>query len=120
MKLMNKIYLSASYKSLLTVTLFVLGNTLSFATNPCWGQNEEATVDKLIEDLGDGDDVVRREAVFELNQRGAVAKKAIPQLIELLSDDDDQVFHFTTQILANLGPDSVDAFDALVREMDDS
>lgn len=61
---------------------------------------------------------VKREAAYQLSRMGREALVALPQLIQALQDDQQQVWFGAVTALANLGPDAEPALPALMRELE--
>ena len=66
-------------------------------------------VEELIQELGSGDKVKRREAARSLALLGPKAKAAVPALVKGLNDDEEQVFFWSATALAKIGPDAREA-----------
>src|SRR5687767_9245605 len=69
---------------------------------------------KLIDELKNGDRGARREAAYQIHQLGKEAKPAVPALIKALGDSEQQVWFHAVMTLAELGPDAAEAIPALL------
>jgi HEAT repeat protein len=66
----------------------------------------KASVVYLLEDLGDSDPGIRKEAAEALEQLGAKAKEAIPALVQALKDRDEGVRDAVLMALLAIDPDN--------------
>ena len=74
-------------------------------------------VEDLIQELGRGDKVKRREAARSLALLGPKAKAAVPALVKGLDDDEEQVFFWSATALAKIGPDAREATPELIKRL---
>jgi len=77
------------------------------------------TVEKLIANLQDADQVVRIHAATILGLMGEDAEAAVPALIELLSNGDIHDRKLAALSLGEIGPSAVEAIPALFAAVED-
>jgi len=75
-------------------------------------------IDKLADQLTARDVNVRREAAYQLSQRGVAAKPALPALLKALNDDDKQVWSSVMAAIAAMGPEANEAIPVLLERID--
>ncbi|MEI9894839.1 MAG: HEAT repeat domain-containing protein [Chthoniobacter sp.] len=80
--------------------------------------DDAASVDKLTQQLASKDLPARREAAYQLSHLGAAAKPALPALLKALDDDDKQIWSYSMEAIAALGPAAQDATPVLIDRLD--
>lgn len=83
------------------------------------GGDEEPSVPKLIRELKDADEHVRRQAAAELGLIGTKAKDAVPALMQALRDRDASVRRHAVIALWSIGRSAKDAIPALIEARKD-
>jgi len=81
--------------------------------------NDGPTIDVLLENLQDGDQVVRLHAATVLGAMGDDAADAVPFLIDLLKSDDIQDRRLAALTLGEIGPAAEEAIEPLLVAAED-
>jgi HEAT repeat protein len=79
----------------------------------------DSTIDTLITDLQDPDQIVRIHAATILGSMGEDAEPAVPALINLLENGDIYDRRLAAMTLGEIGPAAEDAIPALLAAVDD-
>lgn len=95
----------------------LVGAALWFAAGQA-AEGPTRTAQDYARDLEGTDRPARREAAYQLSRMGAGARVALPQLIQALDDDQQQVWFGAITALANLGPEAEPAIPALLKELE--
>lgn len=85
---------------------YVMALAISGAALLPLGCGGPKSISQLAGELKSSDAAVRRSAAKELEDRGPMAKAAIPALVETLRDSDREIRYRVTKALAKIGPDA--------------
>jgi len=99
-------------KTLVHVMLLVL------AVGGCSGK-PPVDLDQCLSDLNSQDAVTRREAVKALGQLGEEGAVAVPALVRMLNDPNDDIRVSVAESLGRIGPDAAIALPALEKARKD-
>jgi HEAT repeat protein len=100
-------------KSLVATALFLFSGAAITAGEKISSPSE------LAADLKSKEAQTRRDAALFLSRMGAEAREVVPQLIEALTDPEQQVWFGAVVALSNIGPDAAEAIPALIDGLSD-
>ncbi len=103
------------------VVLLLIGGFFMVGVGESWAQADpvQAEVERLIGQLKDEDELVRRDAAEALGMIGPEAAPAVEALIEALKDEVAQVRRDAAWALGKIGPAAAPAVEALIEALKD-